>query len=95
MMTRGWAFIRPSRIAVGWVAALAAAGALEVWLHLQTTEVGYQLSTLHRVIERLNGENSELELELATLTSPGSLDAVARTRLGLKPPREGQIVGMP
>jgi hypothetical protein len=78
-----------------WLVAFAAAGALEVWLHLQTTEVGYQLSSLHRLVSRLAGETRELEVELATLTSPGSLDAIAKTRLRLKPPRPGQIVGMP
>jgi hypothetical protein len=95
MKIRPWRLVRPSRAVVIWVALLTAAGALQVWLHLQTTEVGYQLSALQRVIGRLAGEKSELEVELATLTSPGSLDAVAKTRLGLKPPRDGQIVGMP
>jgi hypothetical protein len=95
MKIRPWRLVRPSRAVVIWGALLTAAGALQVWLHLQTTEVGYQLSALQRVIGRLAGEKSELEVELATLTSPGSLDAVAKTRLGLKPPRDGQIVGMP
>jgi cell division protein FtsL len=95
MKIRSWRLVRPSRAVVIWVALLTAAGALQVWLHLQTTELGYQLSALQRVIGRLAGEKSELEVELATLTSPGSLDAVAKTRLGLKPPRDGQIVGMP
>ncbi len=95
MKIRRWKLVRPSRIAVAWVAGLTVAGALQVWLHLQTTEVGYQLSALHRVIDRLAGEKSELEVELATLTAPGSLDAVAKTRLGLRAPRDGQIVGMP
>jgi cell division protein FtsL len=95
MRIRRWKLVRPSRIVVAWVAGLTAAGALAVWLHLQTTEVGYQLSALHRVIDRLAGEKSELEVELATLTAPGSLDAAAKTRLGMRAPRDGQIVGMP
>jgi hypothetical protein len=95
MNLRHWTFARPPRIAVAWVAALMGAGALQVWLHLQATEVGYQLSALHKLIERLAAEGSELEVELATIKSPTSLDAVARTRLGLRPPRDGQIVGLP
>jgi hypothetical protein len=87
--------VRPSRAVVAWVAALTVAGALEVWLHLQTTELGYQLSALHKLIDRLGAERGELEVELATLTSPRSLDGAAKTRLGLRPPREGQIVGIP
>ena len=88
-------FGRPSRAALAWLGALAAAGALEVWLHLQTTELGYQLSALHHVLMRLSSEKSELEVELATLTSPRALDAAAKSRLGLRPPREGQVVGLP
>jgi cell division protein FtsL len=95
MKLRRWTLARPSRVAVAWVAALTGAGALQVWLHLQATEVGYQLSTLHRLIERLTAESSELEVELATMKSPTSLDAVARARLGLRPPRDGQVVGLP
>jgi len=95
MRIRPWTLARPSRVAVAWVAALTGAGALQVWLHLQATEVGYQLSTLHKLIERLTAENSELEVELATIKSPTSLDAIAKARLGLHPPRDGQVVGLP
>ena len=87
--------LRPSRLALAWVATLTAAGALEVWLHLQTTEIGYQLSMLHKLNERLAGERRELEMELATVRTPQSLDLLAKHRLGLRPPREGQIVGLP
>ena len=87
--------VRVSRAAAAWVAALTAAGALEVWLHLQATELGYQLSMLHHLNERLAGERRELEMELATLKTPQSLDALAKARLGLRPPQQGQIVGLP
>jgi hypothetical protein len=66
-----------------------------VWLHLQATEVGYQLSALHRIVDRLSSERGDLEAELATLTSPRALDVAAKTRLGLRTPLEGQIVGLP
>lgn len=95
MKARRWSIGRPSRVAVAWVAALTAAGALEVWLHLQTTEVGYELSALHRMVGRLSNERNDLEAELATRTSPHALDVAARTRLGLRPPAEGQVVGVP
>jgi len=86
---------RPSRAAVAWVAAFAVAGALHVWLQLQATQLGYELSALHHVMDRLAQEKGELEVELATLTSPGALDRAARQRLGMHEPREGQIVGVP
>ena len=95
MKLRRLKLVRPSRVVVAWVAALTVAGALEVWLHLQTTELGYQLSALHKLVDRLAAERSELEVELATLTSPGSLDGAAKARLGLRAPRAGQIVGIP
>ena len=38
---------------------------------------------------------ARLEMELATLKTPQSLDALAKARLGLRPPQEGQIVGLP
>lgn len=94
MKVRGWKSLRPSRGAVAWVTVLTAAGALEVWLHLQTTEIGYQLSMLHQLVERLTREKNDLEAELATLTSPRALDLAAKARLGLKAPRDGQIVGL-
>jgi cell division protein FtsB len=92
---RNWRSLRPSRGAVAWVAVLTAAGALEVWLHLQTTEIGYQLSMLHQLVERLTREKNDLEAELATATSPQAIDLAAKARLGLKTPRDGQIVGLP
>jgi len=52
--------VRPSRAVVAWVAALTVAGAVEVWLHLQTTELGYQLSALHKLIDRLGAEDGVL-----------------------------------
>ena len=67
MKLRRWASIRPTRVAMAWLAAITVAGLVEVWLHLQTTEVGYQLSTLRRLVDRLAGENGQLEVELATL----------------------------
>jgi cell division protein FtsB len=86
---------RLSRAVAAWLTVLAAAGALQVWLHLQTTELGYQLSALHHVLMRLSREKGELEVELATLTSPRALDRAARDRLGMRPPEEGQIVALP
>jgi len=86
---------RPSRRAVAWVAALTAVSALEVWLHLQTREVGYQLSALHKMVDRLGSEKNDLEAELATLMSPRALDVAAKRRLGLRAPLEGQVLGVP
>ena len=86
---------RPSPRAVGWIGVLAVVAAVEVWLHLKTTELGYELGLIRQVSLRLVGERGELEAELATLTSPRALDMVARTRFGLRPPQQGQVMGLP
>jgi cell division protein FtsL len=87
--------IRLSRTFIAWTGVFALAIALKVWLHLQTTEEGYQLTQLRALAMRLAQEGSELEAELTTLTSPQALDAIARDRLKLHPPRDGQVVMLP
>jgi cell division protein FtsL len=68
---------------------------LQVWLRLQVMHVGYDLSAARKVQLRLEHEQRELELELATLRDPGRLDAVARRRLGLTDPAKGQVIVLP
>jgi cell division protein FtsL len=68
---------------------------VQVWLRLQVVQLGYVLSTASKLRSQLEQENRELRLELATLTSPARLEAVARTRLGLVEPDKGQLVLLP
>jgi cell division protein FtsL len=68
---------------------------LHVWLRLQVVQVGYVLSTTSKLRNRLEQENRELKIELATMTSPDRLESLARRRLGLKPPEKGQVVILP
>lgn len=68
---------------------------LHVWLRLQVVHVGYVLSTTSKLQNRLEQENRELKIELATMTSPDRLEALARRRLGLKQPEKGQVVILP
>ena len=68
---------------------------LHVWLRLQVIQLGYVLSTTSKVQSQLEQENRELQLELATLTSPDRLEQRARTRLGLREPEKGQVVILP
>jgi len=68
---------------------------LHVWLRLQVVHLGYVLSTTSKLHNQLEQENRELKVELATLTSPERLEAVARTRLGLVEPEKGQVVLLP
>ncbi|MGH7816566.1 MAG: cell division protein FtsL [Candidatus Binatia bacterium] len=75
--------------------ALISAVLAHVWLRLQVVRMGYVLSTTSKVQTRLEQENRELKVELATLTSPDRLEALARQRLGLTAPEKGQIVVLP
>ena len=66
-----------------------------VWLRLQVVKTGYVLSTASKLQSRLEQENRELQIELATLTSPDRLEALARRRLGLGAPEKGQVIILP
>lgn len=68
---------------------------LHVWLRLQVVHLGYVLSTTSKLHSQLEQENRELKVELATLTSPDRLEAMARSRLGLVEPEKGQVVLLP
>lgn len=82
--------------AVGrWVALFAIAGALQVWVQHQSRQVGYEIGRIREVKLSLDRERRELDMEIATLESKPEIDRVARERLGLVPPREGQLVGLP
>lgn len=78
-----------------WFALFAFAAALHVWVHLQTRQVGYEIGRIREIVGRLGQEKRELEMEMATLTSPSMVDRIARQRLGLGTARDGQMVGLP
>lgn len=92
---------RPTRVAAlspaarRWVVLFAAAGMLQVWVHLQSRQIGYEIGRIREVKLSLDRERRELDMEIATLESKPEIDRVARERLGLVPPREGQLVGLP
>lgn len=68
---------------------------LHVWLRLQVVHMGYVLATTSKLQGQLEQENRELKVELATLTAPDRLEAMARRRLGLRPPEKGQVIVLP
>jgi cell division protein FtsL len=76
-------------------AGLIGAVLVHVWLRLQVVHVGYVLATTSKLQSRLEQENRELKLELATMISPDRLEAMARKRLGLVPPEKGQVIVLP
>lgn len=85
---RGW-FIRRALV-LGVVLTILCL--LQVWLRLQVVHLGYELSAARKMQLRLEHEQRELEVELATLRDPGRLGEVGRRRLGLVDPAKGQLV---
>jgi len=87
---------RRQSVCVGLLALLLLGVVLvHVWLRLQVVKTGYVLATATKLQTRLEQENRELQIELATLTSPDRLESLARRRLGLVPPEKGQVVILP
>jgi cell division protein FtsL len=68
---------------------------VHVWLRLQVVQMGYVLATASKLQNRLEQENRELKVELATLTRRDRLDEMARRRLGLTLPQKGQVIVLP
>ena len=76
-------------------AALVMGAALGyVWLQLRIVDVAYQLSTMHRVVDRLEDERRNLELEVTAAESPARLEEAGR-KLGMGPPQWGKEVPLP
>lgn len=75
--------------------ALVGVALAHVWLRLQVVQMGYALSTTSKLQNRLEQEQRELKVELATLMSPDRLEAMARKRLGLTQPEKGQVIFLP
>ena len=65
---------------------------VQVWLRLQVTEIGYQLSAARQMQQRLEQQRRELEVELAMLRDRSHLGELATKRLGLREPDKGQVV---
>lgn len=64
---------------------------LLVWMNLMVQDLGYRIEYTSSLIDRLDHEQTELVAEHARLTSPDRLRRLAADRLGLVPPRPGQV----
>ena len=74
------------------IALLAAVGVVHVTSRVLVVKVGYELSKLDSESTALTRDNDRLKLELATLRSPGKLESIARTQLGMSPPSPSSII---
>ena len=62
-----------------------------VWMNLMVQDLGYRIENTGSLIDRLDHEHAELIAEHAQLASPERLRHLAEDRLGLAPPRPGQV----
>ena len=65
---------------------------VHVWLRLQVTRLGYQLSEGQQMTTRLEDERRQLEVELAMLKDHNRLRELAQRRLGMVEPAKGQVL---
>lgn len=80
---------------LGFAAVIGLVLVFHVWSRLQVIDLGYALAASRTINQKLQQENRELLIELATLTSPERLESVARTRLGMRPAGTDEVVILP
>jgi cell division protein FtsL len=76
---------------VGAWSALAACLLFYAWQHFECIQLRYQIEQMQSERTQASQLNQQLHLEVATLRSPGRVDAIARRQLGLTVPVPGQI----
>ncbi|BBO91630.1 cell division protein FtsL [Desulfosarcina ovata] len=65
------------------------------WCRVQCVDTGFAIDRQTRRHEALLKERNTLNIELARLKSPGRIETIARTRLGLVRPAAQQTVRLP
>jgi cell division protein FtsL len=81
-----------------WTIAMAAtvsAFVLHLALRGKTVQYGYELGRVRQEQARLREVKRVLELEAASYKTPERVEIVARTLLGMEPPRPERIVTIP
>ncbi len=63
-----------------------------VWERVDIVRVGYRLEQLKTQKVQLERERDELSVKLAALSAPDRIARVAREKLGMMQPQQGQIV---
>jgi cell division protein FtsL len=63
-----------------------------LWQRYQFVRLGYEVETLRAARTRLVEAIEPLEVEVHYLSRLERIDALARTRLGMRPPRPDQVI---
>lgn len=62
------------------------------WQHFECVRYGYEIQTLKKQQAAMEEWNHALKLEFASLSNPQRIDNLARSELGLVPPKPNQII---
>ena len=90
-MTSGRTFVLLWSLAV---AASVAAFVLHLALRSRTVQLGYELGQARSEQAQLRETKRVLELEAASFQTPQRVEVVARTLLGMQPPRQSQMISI-
>lgn len=71
---------------------LIAAFLFYTWSRVEAVKIGYEIFNADTEMRRLDQENKEMILEIATLKSPKRIERIAREELKLLPPKDEQII---
>jgi len=63
-----------------------------VWFRVSITNIDYQIAGEMNRRDALLEENRKLKVEVATLKSPGRIEAIARDKLGMRYPERDQVI---
>lgn len=63
-----------------------------VWQRVQVISIGYQIEALKKEKDSLSRTNRSLTIEAASLTAPDRVEAIASSEIGMKTPRDTQII---
>jgi cell division protein FtsL len=88
-----------ARRLIAWGILLGAGGVClllgYVWVRLMVVEAGYRLSVTRQLVVVLEREGRELAVRAAAADSAARVEALARTRLGMRPPERGEEEFLP
>lgn len=78
-----------------WVIPLLVVFAIgTVWLRLSIVDLTYQINDATNATRATENQREQMALRVAGQRSPRKLEAVARTKFGLSPPRAEQVIPM-
>ncbi len=63
-----------------------------VWSRVKVIDMNLQIAEMSRVIKEQEQEQNRLKLEVASLKTPGRIEALAKGELGMAIPTEQQVV---